>query len=88
MVGRRMMATAEPPLLPPFPKKNEGSSPGDTSEGDGRQVATLARIVARRVRRLVANGQSKDNDPWGVIVARRGRSTPSIAAMGGGLPAR
>ncbi len=65
MVGRRMMATAEPPLLPPFPQVNEGSSPGEASEGDGGRVATLAGIAARRVRRLVANGRSKDDDPRG-----------------------
>ncbi len=65
MVGRRMMATAKPPLLPPFPQTNEGSSPGEASEGDGGQVATLAGIAARQVQRLVANGRSKDDDPWG-----------------------
>jgi hypothetical protein len=62
MVGRRMMATAEPPLLPPFPQTNEGSSPGEASKGDGGQVATLAGIAARQVRPLIADGQSKDND--------------------------
>jgi hypothetical protein len=65
MVGRRMMATAEPPLLPPFPQTNEGSSLGEASEGDGGRVATLAGIAARRVRRLVANGRSKDDNPRG-----------------------
>ena len=65
MVGRRMMATAEPPLLPPFPQTNEGSSPGEASEGDGGRVATLAGIAARRVRRLVADGRSEDDDPRG-----------------------
>jgi hypothetical protein len=66
MVGRRMMATAEPPLLPPFPQTNEGSSPGEASKGDGGRVATLARIAARQVQCLVANGQSEDDDPrWG-----------------------
>ncbi len=65
MVGRRMMAMAEPPLLPPFPQTNEGSSPGEASEGDSRRVATLARIPARQVRRLVADGRSKDDDPRG-----------------------
>ncbi len=65
MVGRRMMATAEPPLLPPFPQTNEGSSPGEASEGDGGQVATLAGIAARRVRHLVADGRSEDDDPRG-----------------------
>ena len=65
MVGRRMMATAEPPLLLPFPQTNEGSSPGEASEGDGGRVATLAGIGARRVRRLVADGRSEDDDPRG-----------------------
>jgi hypothetical protein len=65
MVGRRMMAMAEPPLLPPFPQTNEGSSPGEASKGDGGRVATLARIAARQVRRLVADGQSKDDNPRG-----------------------
>jgi hypothetical protein len=65
MVGRRMMATAEPPLLPPFPQKNEGSSPGEASEGDGRQVATLAGIAARQVPRLVADGRSEHDNPRG-----------------------
>jgi hypothetical protein len=65
MVGQRMMATAEPRLLPPFPQTNEGSSPGEACEGDGGQVATLAGIAARRVQRLVADGRSKDDDPWG-----------------------
>ncbi len=65
MVGRRMMATAEPPLLPPFPQTNEGSSPGEASKGDGGRVAMLARIAARQVQRLVADGQSEDNDPQG-----------------------
>ncbi len=65
MVGRRMMATAEPPLLPPFPQTNEGSSPGEASEGDGGRVTTLAGIAARGVRRLVADGRSEDDDPRG-----------------------
>jgi hypothetical protein len=56
---------AEPPLLPPFPQTNEGSSPGEASEGDGGQVATLAEIVARQVQRLVAYGRSEDDDPRG-----------------------
>ncbi len=55
----------EPPLLPPFPQTNEDSSPGEASEGDGKQVATLASITAKRVQRLVANGRSEDNDPRG-----------------------
>ncbi len=65
MVGRRMMATAEPPLLPPFPQTNEGSSPGEAREGDGGQVATLAGIAARQVRHLIADGQSEDDNPRG-----------------------
>jgi hypothetical protein len=65
MVGRRMMATVEPPLLPPFPQTNEGSSPGEASEGDGGRVAMLAGIAVRRVRRLVADGRSEDDDPRG-----------------------
>ncbi len=65
MVGRRMMATAEPPLLPPFPQTNEGSYPGEASECDGGRVATLAGIAARRVRRLVTDGRSDDDDPRG-----------------------
>ncbi len=60
-----MMATVGPPLLPPFPQTNEGSSPGEASEGDGGRVATLAGIAARRVRRLVADGRSEDDDPRG-----------------------
>jgi hypothetical protein len=65
MVGRRMMATGELPLLPPFPQTNEGSFPGEASEGDGGQVATLAVIPARQVRPLVADGRSEDDDPRG-----------------------
>ncbi len=37
----------------------------EASKGDGGQVDTLARIAARQVRRLVADGQSKDDDPQG-----------------------
>jgi hypothetical protein len=65
MVGWRMMAMAKPTLLPPFPQTNEGSSPGEASEGDGGQVAMLAGIAARQVRRLVADGQSEDDNPRG-----------------------
>ncbi len=65
MVGRRMMATAEPPLLPPFPQINKGSSPGEASEGDSGRVATLAGIAARQVQRLVADGRSEDDNPQG-----------------------
>ena len=36
-----------------------------TTEGDGGRVATLAGIAARRVRRLVADGRSEDDDPRG-----------------------
>ncbi len=88
MDSRRMMATAEPPLLPPFPQTNEGSTPGEASEGDGGRVATLAEIAARRVRRLIADGRSEDDDPQGGDSRAAGGSTPSIAATGGGLPAR
>ncbi len=66
MVGRRMMATAKPPLLPPFPQTDEGSSPGGASEGDGGQVATLAGIAVRQVQRLIADGRSEvDNSRGG-----------------------
>jgi hypothetical protein len=37
----------------------------EASEGDGGRVATLAGIAARRVQRLVADGQSKDDNPQG-----------------------
>ncbi len=37
----------------------------EASEGDGGRVATLAGIAARRVRRLVADGRSEDDDPRG-----------------------
>ncbi len=56
---------AEPPLLPLFPQTNEGSSPGEASKGDGGQVATLAGITARQVRRLVADVRSEDDNPRG-----------------------
>ncbi len=59
------MATAEPPLLPPFPQTNESSSPGGASKGDGGRVATLAGIAASRVQHLVTDGRSEDDDPRG-----------------------
>jgi hypothetical protein len=37
----------------------------EESEGDGGQVATMAGIAARQVRRLIADGQSEDDDPRG-----------------------
>ena len=88
MVGRRMMATAEPPLLPPFPQTNEGSSPGEASEGDGGQAATLVGIAARRLDVSLPTADPRTTIPGGAIVTQRGRSTPSIAATGGGSPAQ
>ena len=37
----------------------------EASKGDGGRVAMLAGIAARRVQRLVADGQSEDDDPRG-----------------------
>ncbi len=37
----------------------------EASKGDDGQVATLAGIAARRVRRLIADGRSEDNNPRG-----------------------
>ncbi len=45
-------------------------------------------IAARRARRLVANGQSEDDDPGGEIFALWGQSTLLTAVRGGETPAQ
>jgi hypothetical protein len=54
----------------------------EASEGDSGRVATLAGIAARRVRRLVANGRSEDDDPRGG--ARRATGAVNALDCGNG----
>ncbi len=54
----------------------------EASEGDGGRVVTQAGIAARRVRRLVADGRSEDDDPRGS--ARRATGAVNALNCGDG----